>query len=143
VRRAQPGELLETLDGAHRRLDPEDLLITDSSGPIGLAGVMGGGSTEIQPTTTDVLIEGAHFDPASIARTALRHKLPAEASRLFERGADPLAAAAAVQRTVDLLVLLGQGEPDAAVTVESTRPATAEPIVINAVLPGRVAGLEY
>lgn len=143
VRRAQPGELLETLDGSHRRLDPEDLLITDSSGPIGMAGVMGGAATEIQPTTTDVLIEGAHFDPVSIARSARRHKLPSEASRRFERGVDPSAAAAAVQRTVDLLVLLGQGEPDSAVTVESTRPATAEPIVIDAALPGRVAGLDY
>lgn len=143
VRRAQPGELLETLDGQHRRLDPEDLVIADASGPIGLAGVMGGGATEVQPTTTDVLIEGAHFDPVAIARAARRHKLPSEASRRFERGVDPNAAAAAVQRTVDLLVLLGQGEPDPAVTVESTRPAVAEPILIDTELPGRVAGLEY
>ncbi len=143
VRRAQPGELLETLDGTHRRLDPEDLLIVDASGPIGMAGVMGGAATEVQPTTTDVLIEGAHFDPVSIARSARRHKLPSEASRRFERGVDPNAAAAAVQRAVDLLVLLGQGEADPAVTVESTRPAAAEPILIDAALPGRVAGLEY
>jgi phenylalanyl-tRNA synthetase beta chain len=143
VRRAQPGELLETLDGQHRRLDPEDLVIADASGPIGLAGVMGGGATEVQPTTTDVLIEGAHFDPVTIARAARRHKLPSEASRRFERGVDPNAAAAAVQRTVDLLVLLGQGEADPAVTVESTRPAVADAILIDAALPGRVAGLAY
>ncbi|MBS2965597.1 phenylalanine--tRNA ligase subunit beta [Actinocrinis puniceicyclus] len=143
VRRAQAGELLETLDGQHRRLGPEDLVIADASGPIGLAGVMGGGATEVQPTTTDVLVEGAHFDPVAIARTARRHKLPSEASRRFERGVDPNAAAAAVQRAVDLLVLLGQGEADTAVTVESTRPSVAEPIVIDAALPSRVAGLEY
>jgi len=143
VRRAQPGELLETLDGSHRKLDAEDLVIADASGPIGLAGVMGGAGTEVQPTTTDVLIEGAHFDPVAIARTARRHKLPSEASRRFERGVDPNAAAAAVQRAVDLLVLLGQGEADPAVTVESTRPAVAEAIVIDAALPGRVAGLAY
>jgi phenylalanyl-tRNA synthetase beta chain len=143
VRRAQPGELLETLDGSHRKLDAEDLVIADASGPIGLAGVMGGAGTEVQPTTTDVLIEGAHFDPVAIARTARRHKLPSEASRRFERGVDPNAAAAAVQRAVDLLVLLGQGEADPAVTVESTRPTVAEPIVIDATLPGRVAGLAY
>ncbi len=143
VRRAQPGEILETLDGTHRRLDPEDLVIADASGPIGLAGVMGGGATEVQPTTTDVLIEGAHFDPVAVARAARRHKLPSEASRRFERGVDPNAAAAAVQRTVDLLVLLGQGEADAALTIESTRPAQPMPIAIDAELPGRVAGLEY
>jgi phenylalanyl-tRNA synthetase beta chain len=143
VRRAQPGEFLETLDGGHRRLDPEDLVIADASGPIGLAGVMGGASTEVQPTTTDVLIEGAHFDPVAVARAARRHKLPSEASRRFERGVDPNAAPAAVQRTADLLVLLGQGEAAPAVTVESTRPAQPRPIAVDAGLPGRVAGLEY
>ncbi|HEU5332861.1 MAG TPA: phenylalanine--tRNA ligase subunit beta [Actinocrinis sp.] len=143
VRRAQQGEILATLDGTHRRLDLEDLVIADASGPIGLAGVMGGASTEVQPTTTDVLIEGAHFDPVAVARAARRHKLPSEASRRFERGVDPNAAAAAVQRTVDLLVLLGQAEADGAVTVESTRPAQPAPIMIDAALPGRVAGLGY
>jgi phenylalanyl-tRNA synthetase beta chain len=143
VRRAQPGEFLETLDGGHRRLDPEDVVIADASGPIGLAGVMGGASTEVQPTTTDVLIEGAHFDPVAVARAARRHKLPSEASRRFERGVDPNAAPAAVQRTADLLVLLGQGEADPAVTVESTRPTQPAPIAIDAALPGRVAGLDY
>lgn len=143
VRRAQAGEILVTLDGQHRKLDPEDLVIADASGPIGLAGVMGGGATEVQPTTTDVLVEGAHFDPVAIARAARRHKLPSEASRRFERGVDPHAAAAAVQRAVDLLVLLGQGEAEPAVTVESTRPAATEPIVIDAALPSRVAGLDY
>ena len=68
---------------------PEDLLITDDSGPIGLAGVMGGQRTEIGDTTTNVLVEAANFDPVSIARTARRHKLPSEASRRFERGVDP------------------------------------------------------
>ena len=73
--------------------DAEDLLITDESGPIGLAGVMGGASTEMGAATTNVLIEAANFDPISIARTARRHKLPSEASRRFERGVDPKVAA--------------------------------------------------
>ena len=76
MRRATPGEKLETLDGQVRTLDPEDLLITDESGPIGLAGVMGGGTTEMGDATRNVLIEAATFDPVSIARTARRHKLP-------------------------------------------------------------------
>jgi phenylalanyl-tRNA synthetase beta chain len=109
VRRAEPGEKLETLDGATRSLDREDLLITDDSGPIGLAGVMGGAATEIGPTTSAVLIEAANFDPVSIARSARRHKLPSEASRRFERGVDPEVAAAAAARVVELLEQLAGG----------------------------------
>lgn len=113
VRRALAGETLVTLDGKERALDPEDLLITDESGPIGLAGVMGGEATEVSDGTTDVLIEAATFDPVSIARTLRRHKLPSEASKRYERGVDPLVARAAAQRMVDLLVELGGGSSDA------------------------------
>src|SRR5580704_14055509 len=62
VRRARPGERLETLDHVVRTLDPQDILITDSSGPISMAGTMGGLSTEIDETSTDLVIEAAHFD---------------------------------------------------------------------------------
>lgn len=112
VRRAAEGETLVTLDGVERKLHPEDLLITDESGPIGLAGVMGGESTKTDENTTDILIEAATFDPITIARTARRHKLPSEASRRYERGVDPLVASAAAQRMVDLLVELGGGTVD-------------------------------
>ncbi|QIK62396.1 phenylalanine--tRNA ligase subunit beta [Leucobacter viscericola] len=113
VRRAKPGETLVTLDEQERKLDPEDLLITDESGVIGLAGVMGGQSTKTSDETTDILIEAATFDPVSIARTSRRHKLPSEASKRFERGVDPLVAAAAAQRMVDLLVEFAGGTVDA------------------------------
>jgi phenylalanyl-tRNA synthetase beta chain len=113
VRRARPGETLETLDGQERTLHEEDLLITDGSGPIGLAGVMGGASTEIGSTTSDVLIEAANFDPVSVARSARRHKLPSEASRRFERGVDPAVAAPAAERVVQLLEELAGGTADA------------------------------
>ncbi|MFT4231425.1 MAG: phenylalanine--tRNA ligase subunit beta, partial [Leucobacter sp.] len=112
VRRAEAGETLVTLDGQERRLDAEDLLITDESGPIGLAGVMGGATTEVSDGTVDVLVEAASFDPVSIARTARRHKLPSEASKRFERGVDPFVARAAAQRMVDLLVELAGGTAD-------------------------------
>ncbi|MEN9620833.1 MAG: phenylalanyl-tRNA synthetase beta subunit [Actinomycetota bacterium] len=112
VRRAIVGESVTTLDGQTRTLHPEDLLITDDSGPIGLAGVMGGASTEVSETTIDVLVEAAHFEPVSIARTARRHKLPSEASRRFARGVDPLVAEPAAQRVVDLLVELAGGTVD-------------------------------
>jgi len=112
VRRAKPGEKLTTLDEVERVLDPEDLLITDDSGPIGLAGVMGGLSTEISDTTTDVLIEAAWFDPVSIARTQRRHKLPSEASKRFARGVDPMVAEAAAERVVELLETYAGGSRD-------------------------------
>ncbi len=113
VRRASKGEKLTTLDEQVRTLSEEDLLITDDSGPIGLAGVMGGAATEIDDASTDVLIEAATFDPITIARTARRHKLPSEASKRFARGVDPLVSRAAAQRVVDLLVELGGGTADA------------------------------
>jgi len=112
VRRARPGERLTTLDGQDRALSPEDLLITDESGPIGLAGVMGGGPTEITDATTDILVEAAHFDGVSIARTARRHKLWSEASRRYERGVDPQIGRYAAQRVVDLLVEFAGGVAD-------------------------------
>jgi len=109
VRRAKKGEKLRTLDDHERTLDPEDLLITDKSGPIGMAGVMGGATTELDDSSTNVLVEAAWFEPVSIARTARRHKLPSEASKRFQRGVDPLVAEAAAQRVVDLLVTYAGG----------------------------------
>ncbi|MEU6916450.1 phenylalanine--tRNA ligase subunit beta [Streptomyces olindensis] len=148
VRRAEPGEKLTTLDGVERTLDAEDLVITDDRGPIGLAGVMGGANTEIadhdnvENATADVVIEAAHFDATSIARTARRHKLSSEASRRFERGVDPQAAAAAAQRTVDLLVLLAGGTAEAGVT-EVLAPTAPRTITIPADHPDKVAGVAY
>ena len=107
VRRARAGETLTTLDDVVRTLDPDDMLVTDDSGPIALAGVMGGESTEIDGHTTDVLLEAAHWEPDSIARTVRRHKLPSEAARRFERDVDPEIAGSALARCVDLLVEYG------------------------------------
>ncbi|KNB49750.1 phenylalanine--tRNA ligase subunit beta [Streptomyces caatingaensis] len=146
VRRAEPGEKLTTLDGTKRVLDAEDLVITDDTGPIGLAGVMGGANTEIADAaeggSTEVVIEAAHFDAVSIARTARRHKLSSEASKRFERGVDPQAASAAAQRTVDLLVLLAGGTPEAGVT-EFAAPSAPRTIAVRADHPDKVAGVEY
>ncbi|MCF3963603.1 phenylalanine--tRNA ligase subunit beta [Streptomyces fuscigenes] len=153
VRRAQAGEKLTTLDDVERVLDPQDLVITDDRGPIGLAGVMGGAHTEIADSvadpesgtaggTTEVVIEAAHFDPISIARTARRHRLPSEASRRFERAVDPLAGPAAAQRTVDLLVLLAGGSAEAGVT-EIIAPSAPHSIAMPADHCDRVAGVAY
>lgn len=117
VRQARPGETLITLDKVTRTLSVDDLLITDDSGPIGLAGVMGGLTTEMTPDTTDVLIEAAWFAPASIGRTYRRHKLPSEASRRFERGVDQGVGFAAGWRAAELLRDLAGGVIDQAYTV--------------------------
>lgn len=112
VRRAKAGETLKTLDGQVRALHVEDLLITDESGPIGLAGVMGGENTEVSDSTKNVLIEAAHFDPITIARSARRHRLPSEASKRFERGVDTAIGAHAIARVVQLLEVHAFGAGD-------------------------------
>jgi phenylalanyl-tRNA synthetase beta chain len=140
VRRATPGEKLTTLDDVERTLSVEDLLITDDSGPIGLAGVMGGASTELSATTTNIVIEAAHFDAVSIFRTQKRHKLPSEASKRFERGVDPAIAQAAADRVAMLLAELGGGTVAPGVTVVGQAPART-PIAIPLDLPGRISGM--
>jgi phenylalanyl-tRNA synthetase beta chain len=125
IRRAKPGERFETLDGKVRTLDPEDLLIDDESGPVGLAGVMGGASTEISDATTNVLVEAGNWEAVGIARTARRHKLWSEAARRYERGVDPAVAAAGAARVVQLLEQLAGGTVDAlGTTIDNALPPT-------------------
>jgi phenylalanyl-tRNA synthetase beta chain len=142
VRRAVAGEKLTTLDGKERSLDPEDLLITDASGPIGVAGVMGGASTEVSDATTAVLIEAAHFEEVSIARSRRRHKLPSEASKRFERGVDWQVANIAAQRAVDLLVELAGGTADEAGTDVGTAPDPVT-IALPAEFPAARIGIDF
>lgn len=142
VRRAVAGEKLTTLDGKERSLDPEDLLITDASGPIGVAGVMGGASTEVSDATTAVLIEAAHFEEVSIARSRRRHKLPSEASKRFERGVDWQVANIAAQRAVDLLVELAGGTADEAGTDVGTSPDPVT-IALPAEFPAARIGIDF
>ncbi|MFC4396023.1 phenylalanine--tRNA ligase subunit beta [Arthrobacter sedimenti] len=124
VRRASAGEKITTLDGKERTLEAEDLLITDDSGAIGIAGVMGGAATEVSDSTSNVLVESAHFDEVSIGRSRRRHKLPSEASKRFERGVDWQVAGIAAQRVVDLLVELAGGTADETGTDVGTAPET-------------------
>lgn len=147
VRRARPGETLTTLDDVERRLDPEDLLITDAGDGdadtiLGLAGVMGGASSEVSDSTTNVLIEAAHFDPTSVARTSRRHRLVSEASKRFERGVDPAVPAAAAEMAARLLVEHGGGRIDPGVTDvdRTTRPA---PYRLEVDETSRIVGVAY
>ncbi|MEO9180840.1 MAG: phenylalanine--tRNA ligase subunit beta, partial [Acidimicrobiales bacterium] len=119
ARRARGGETLETLDGVERKLATagrglgdtgEDCVIVDGDDRVlGLAGIMGGASSEINAATTDVLLEAAYFDPMSIARSSKRHALRSEASNRFERGVDPELALRAAARFV---AILRESNPD-------------------------------
>ncbi|MGH3784220.1 MAG: phenylalanine--tRNA ligase subunit beta, partial [Pseudonocardiaceae bacterium] len=142
VRRATEGEKLTTLDGVCRELDPDDMVICDSAGPVSLAAVMGGESTEIGPQTTSLLLEAAIWDPASVARAARRHKLPSEAARRFERGVDPALPPIAAELAATLLVRYGGGEILPGRTDVGTPPERVL-VVMPIDLPDRVAGRTY
>lgn len=104
IRRAEPGETMVTLDDVERVFLPDDLLICDGQDtPIGVAGVMGGASSEIHDGTTSVALEMAWFQPEPVAQTAVRLGLRSEASARFERGVDPFVIDAALGRFVELL----------------------------------------
>lgn len=103
VRPAEAGETLVTLDGKERELDPERLVIADPSGPIALAGVMGGRDTEITEGTRNLLLEAATFDPVSVRRTARRYDLFTDAARRFAWGLPPESAPIASARVCRLL----------------------------------------
>ena len=109
VRRAEKDETIATLDGVERNLDKEMLVIADARGPVAVAGVMGGEDSEISNTTTDVLIESAYFDPASVRRTAKLLGLHTEASHRFERGTDPDGVLQAQKRCVALICEIAGG----------------------------------
>lgn len=109
VRRARRGEKIKTLDGVERALDEKMLVIADASRPVAVAGVMGGEESEISNVTTDILIESAYFNPASVRRTAKLLSLNTEASHRFERGTDPEGVIRAQERCVALICELAGG----------------------------------
>src|SRR3954447_2107546 len=143
VRRAAPGEELETLDATKRQLDPEDLVIADASRPIAIGGVMGGANTEVADDTTSVLLEAANFDPPTrlcggggrgaailepltVLRSGERHRMRTESQTRWEKGVDPeLAGPAATYASQLLAELAGArwtGEAD--VRGDVPEPAT-------------------
>jgi phenylalanyl-tRNA synthetase beta chain len=142
VRRAAPGETLETLDHVSRTLDPRDILITDQSGPISIAGTMGGLSTEIDDGTTNIVLEGAHFDAVGIATTARRHRLHSEASYRFERGVDRELPVPVTAKAAALLRVLGGGQIVPGCT-HAQAPHVQPVITMPAGYPDQVAGVVY
>lgn len=147
VRRAVKGEVLKTLDDVDRILSTEDLLVTDSAGgrgarPIGMGGVMGGAETEVSAATEDVLLEAAHWDPITIARTSRRHRLGSEASRRYERGVDTALSAVAIERALRLMQEFGGGElDDYWLDIDNTVPP--QQIAMDVGFPSQIVGVEY
>ncbi|HWG02979.1 MAG TPA: phenylalanine--tRNA ligase subunit beta [Trebonia sp.] len=142
VRRANPGEQLETLDHVRRTLSAEDVVIADTSGAISMAGTMGGLATEIDEASTDLVVEGAHFDDIATAKMSRRHRLHSEASYRFERGVDRELPVAATAKAVALLSSLGGGLVVPGLT-HAEVPVPARSITLAADYPDRVAGVVY
>jgi len=132
VRIAEEGERLTTLDGVERTLTAEDLLIAGVDEPLGLAGVMGGGDSEVSEATNRMLIEVAHFEPTRVLLSGKRHGLRTEAVARFERGVDPELPPVASSRAATLAVELAGGTVVGGFIDE--HPAPPEPVTVA--LPG-------
>jgi phenylalanyl-tRNA synthetase beta chain len=112
VRPAEDGETITTLDGGERKLDSSMLVIADAGKPVAVAGVMGGGNSEIDDSTTELLLESACFNAVSVRKTARNLNIGTDASYRFERGVDPQLAPIAMQRLVDILEDITGGTVD-------------------------------
>jgi len=145
VRRAAAGEKMTTLDGQERALLPEDVVIADERGAVALAGVMGGATSEVSDTTTEVLLEAATFDPRSIRRTAKRLGLHSEASYRFERGVDAAGVAFAANRAATLLAKVGGGGGKllTAAVDRYPRPVSPRTVKLSTSKLRRLSGVDY
>jgi phenylalanyl-tRNA synthetase beta chain len=142
VRTARPGEKLTTLDGKERALDPEDLLIADRDRGSALAGVMGGGDSEISAGTSRVLLESAWFQPGTVRRTSRRHGLKTEASYRFERGADPGMVVPAVDRCAALIAELAGGTVRPGIVDAHPRQVPAPEVRLRWHRPAEILGMD-
>jgi phenylalanyl-tRNA synthetase beta chain len=141
VRLARSGERLETLDHVLRELTPETLLIADDRGPLALAGVMGGASSEVGEGTTTVVVESAIFDPLSIRRTATRYALRSEASLRFEKGLDHAVALTAADRTAQLVAAWAGGRVARGVVDSAPTDPPARRVIFRPASVDRLLGL--
>jgi len=142
VRTARAGEHLTTLDGKDRALEPDDLLIADRDRGSALAGVMGGGDSEISAGTTRVLLESAWFQPSTVRRTSRRHGLKTEASYRFERGADPGMVIPALDRCAALIAELAGGKVRPGIVDAHPRPVRAPEVRLRWHRPAEVLGMD-
>ena len=131
VRRATAGEPFVTLDGADHRLEEGMCLICDAEKPVALAGVMGGLNSEVEPSTSRVLLEAAYFDPTSNRRTATRLGFDTEASYRFQRGIDPKGVDQALRRATGLMADLAGGKVHPGLLDENPLPFEAPRLTLR------------
>ena len=142
VRRARAGERLTTLDGVARELREDMLIIADAERAVAVAGVMGGEETEINASTTDVLVESAYFTPHSVRHTARAMGLDTEASHRFERGADFDAQVWAADRVASLIKEIAGGEVAAGVIDAHPKKLQHKPVRLREMRVERLTGLK-
>jgi phenylalanyl-tRNA synthetase beta chain len=140
IKRAGKAQPFTTLDGQIRQLDPDDLMVCDDDQPLALAGTMGGASSEISETTTEIALEAVRFDPVCIAKNSRRHKLSSEASRRLERSVDPSLAEFASARFVQLLTAHSSAQHVA--TVVDGKPRYAPLLKLDPTYVCRILGLD-
>ncbi len=143
VRLATLGERLETLDHVVRDLHPDTLLIADPAGPLAIAGVMGGATSEVGPGTTDVVIESAIFDPVSIRRTAFRYALRSDASLRFEKGIESRLARLGADRTARLVADWAGGSVAPGVVDSNPVEQAAAHVVFRPARVNRLLGTSF
>lgn len=138
VRPAHKGERLTTLDGKERSLHPRDIVVADAARAQSLAGVMGGASSEVTASTTDVVLEMATWDPVRVRETSRRHGLRTTASYRYERTVDPRTLHHAAERCAQLIALLGGGRVAAGIIAAG---ADLQPPATVALRPPRCAAV--
>ena len=140
IRLAGKAQKFKTLDGVERTLDSNDLMVCDDEQPLALAGTMGGLSSEISETTTDIALEAVHFCEVCIAKNSRRHKLSSEASRRLERSVDPSLAEFASARFVQLLTAHSSAQHVA--TVVDGEPIYAPLVTIDPAYVSKTLGFD-
>ena len=131
VRRARAGEKLEALDDKTYELTTDDLVIADASGPVAIAGVMGGKPTAVTDSTTEIVLEAAWFLPATVRRTSRRLGLVSDSSYRYERRVDPGVLLAARDRALSLIIELTGATISSASSVVGAPPAPRSPITLR------------
>lgn len=144
ARFARAGETITLLDGRAVTVQPDVLLITDRSGPVGIAGIMGGQRTAVSSETTDVFFEAAYFAPEAVIGRAMRWGLTTDASQRFERGVDPAHQQRAVERATELILAIAGGQAGPATTKRSDEYLPARTAVaLRRRQLARLLGIEF
>jgi phenylalanyl-tRNA synthetase beta chain len=143
VRHARSGETLVLLDGSEAKLDESFLLIADDTGPLAVAGVMGGQASRVTDATHRVFLEAAHFAPAAIMGRARKLGLHTDASHRFERGVDPNLPRRALERATSLLLDIAGGKAGPVVVAERLEDLhVPQPVALRRARLKRVLGIE-